>query len=77
MRVRKKLKEYTHVEEVDGGRYAVFSVPEEPSAETFRMLTRYAFGTWISDNRWRVDMKRRTFVSVRGKRMFFNVPIVR
>ena len=70
-----------HEEVIPGGRYAEFSVPEisedELPDETVRLLTRCAFGGYINENRWRVDLKKRTFIAWRDRKPYFYVPVVR
>ena len=69
------------LEEIPGGRYAVFSTQGKDdivlTEEAMRFLTRCAFGGYINENRWRIDMKRRTFIIWRGNKLYFYVPIVR
>ena len=68
-------------EDIPGGRYAVFSTQEKTDdklpEDAARLLTRCAFGGYISKNRWRIDLTRRTFIIWRSNKLFFFVPIVR
>ena len=48
----------------------------EGMEEAFRLLTRCAFGGWINENRYRVDMSRRTFVRWQKGKFFFYVPLI-
>ncbi len=87
--VKKKIKEddmtglkenaSLHLEHTEPGRYAVFSVygdTDDSPADTFRFLTRVAFGGWINEHRWRLDLTRRTFVLWKKGKLFFFVPLV-
>lgn len=68
-------------EDIPGGRYAVFSTQDSTDARSPEsaalLLTRCAFGGYISKNRWRIDLTRRTFIVWRSQKLFFYVPIVR
>ena len=69
-----------HLERIEGGRYAVFMTPAQSDLDSledaFRLLTRYAFGGWIAENRSRVDMNRRTFVTWQREKLLFHVPLI-
>ena len=74
--VPKGMKEIT----IPGGNYAVFRTgnPSDKAdlTETYRMLTRVAFGGWIDECRFRVDYTRPTFVNYKRQKLFFYVPII-
>lgn len=65
---------------IDGGTYAVFRTEnlsdKDDLPETYRMLTRVAFGGWINECRYRVDYSRPTFINYKRQKLFFYVPIV-
>ena len=69
------------LEELSGGRYAVFQTfdrqDEDRPELAYHLLTLTAFGGWINENRWRTDLNRRTFVIWKGHKLYFYVPIVR
>lgn len=69
------------IEQVQGGKYAVFTTLDDtdnnnPEA-AYHILTITAFGGWINENRWRTDLSRRTFVAWRNGKLYFYVPVVR
>lgn len=68
-------------EELPGGRYAVFSTLSDDDTrlteDAARLLTRCAFGGYINENRWRIDMQRRTFITWQNSKLYFHVPVVR
>ena len=65
---------------IPGGNYAVFRTEnhsdKDDLTETYRMLTRVAFGGWIDECRFRVDYSRPTFVNYKRQKLFFYVPVV-
>lgn len=65
---------------IPGGNYAVFRTAnpsdKDDLTETYRMLTRVAFGGWIDECRFRVDYTRPTFVNYKRQKLFFYVPVV-
>ncbi len=66
--------------ELSGGWYAVFETEYEDDtkdlAANFRFLTRCAFYGWLQENLYRFDGKRLTYVRMKGKKLYFYVPIV-
>ena len=70
-----------HLETIAGGRYAVFHTADmedtRMTEDTVRLLTRCAFGGYVTENRWRIDFSRRTFIIWREQKLYFYVPIVR
>ena len=80
--VRKEAGVPTGMKEITipGGNYAVFRTgnPTDKNdlAETYRMLTRVAFGGWINECRFRVDYSRPTFINYKRQKLFFYVPII-
>ena len=74
--VPKGMEEIT----IPGGNYAVFRTgnptDKDDLTETYRMLTRVAFGGWIDECRFRVDYTRPTFVNYKRQKLFFYVPII-
>ena len=79
---RNDILEKTHarMETVCGGRYAVFSTVDETDEGKLReniiLLMRYAFGGYINEYRWRVDLSERTFVIWKAGKLYFYVPII-
>jgi len=65
---------------IEGGTYAVFRTikpsDKDDLAETYRMLTRIAFGGWIHEMRYRIDYSRATFINYKRQKLFFYVPII-
>lgn len=74
-------KSLLHTSTIPGGKYAVFSTLDKTDRndpeEAFRLLIRHAFGGWINENRFRVDMRKRTFVLWNRENLYFYVPVVR
>lgn len=77
-----ELRESTsaRIEIIEGGRYAVFSTfdstDERSPSESLHLLMVCAFGGYIHENRWRIDMKRRTFIIWRNRKLYFYVPVI-
>ena len=69
------------IDVIKGGKYAVFQTLDEQDEDkpelAYHLLTLTAFGGWINENRWRVDLNRRTFVTWKRHKLHFYVPIVR
>ena len=67
-------------ESIPAGKYVIFYRHSESDIEdleeSFVVLHRYAFGTWIQKHRARTDLTRRTFVVWRGRKLYFYVPLV-
>ncbi|MDO4490831.1 MAG: AraC family transcriptional regulator [Lachnospiraceae bacterium] len=66
--------------ELNGGWYAVFESENEDDttdlAANFRFLTRCAFYGWLQENLYRYDGRRLTYVKLKGKKLYFYVPLI-
>lgn len=75
----KELEEWKKVH-IKGGKYVVMESVEESDRKnlynTYRMLYRCAFASWVKDNISKVDFSRITYVRYCEEKLYFYIPIV-